>query len=86
MPSGTSTTIKVPTILRDRIAVRAKEKDTTLAGAIEDALNAAEDAQFWTQVQQTMLPGEGVRHAEKLSGSLKDRGEPEEWNFDDYPQ
>lgn len=45
-----STTIKVPRELRDRLAVRAQAQQTTLAGAIERALDASDEQRFWDSV------------------------------------
>lgn len=47
----TSTTIKVPRSLRDRLAERARQQGTTLAGAIEDALDASDEQRFWDAVR-----------------------------------
>lgn len=70
----TTTTIKVPTELRDRLAALARTEKTTLAGAIERSLDAADDAQFWAAVVTTMSPGtvaaESARHAAALSDGL----------------
>jgi predicted transcriptional regulator len=46
-----STTIKVPRALRDRLAVRARQQHSTLAAAIETALDASEEREFWTRVR-----------------------------------
>ncbi|WP_211338887.1 hypothetical protein [Georgenia muralis] len=46
-----STTIKVPRALRDRLAVRARQQHSTLAAAIETALDASEEGEFWTRVR-----------------------------------
>lgn len=45
------TTIKVPRDLRDRLAVRARAEQTTLAGAIARALDESEERAFWEQVR-----------------------------------
>jgi predicted transcriptional regulator len=50
----TSTTIRVPTELRDRLAEIAEREHTTLAGAIERSLDRAETAAFWGTVRATM--------------------------------
>lgn len=47
---STSTTIKVPRELRDRLAERARAGRTTLAGAIEAALDASDEQRFWSTV------------------------------------
>lgn len=46
----TSTTIKVPRALRDALAVRAAEQGTTLAGAIQRALEESDEQRFWAAV------------------------------------
>lgn len=48
------TTIKVSTELRDRLAEIARRDDSTLAQVVERALDAADDARFWTAVAETM--------------------------------
>lgn len=47
----TSTTVKVPRRLRDRLAERARIEGTTLAGAIESALDASDEQRFWEAVR-----------------------------------
>lgn len=46
-----STTIKVSRALRDRLASRAAELETTLAGAIEHALEESDELRFWASVR-----------------------------------
>ena len=46
-----STTIKVSRALRDRLALRAAELETTLAGVIERALEESEEHRFWVSVR-----------------------------------
>ena len=53
-----STTIKVPTELRDRLAALAKREHTTLAGAIAHSLDRAETAAFWEDFRATMGGGD----------------------------
>lgn len=48
----TTTTIKVPSDLRDRLAERARRDNVTLAAAITKALDEAEDHAFWEQVNR----------------------------------
>jgi predicted transcriptional regulator len=48
----TMTTIKVPTELRDRLAARAKREHVTLAAVIANALDEAEERQFWDAVRE----------------------------------
>lgn len=50
--TNTDTTIKVPRALRDRISRRAKREHTTLAAAIERALDEAEELEFWQEVRR----------------------------------
>lgn len=45
------TTIKVPRSLRDRLAARAQRENTTLAGALEHALDETEEHEFWESVR-----------------------------------
>lgn len=60
----TATTIKVPRELRDRIALRASAQKTTLAGAIERALDDSDEQRFWADVR---------REHEALSGAERAR-------------
>jgi hypothetical protein len=46
------TTIKVPRRLRDRISARAQREHVTLATAIERALDASEELEFWADVRR----------------------------------
>jgi predicted DNA-binding protein len=77
----TSTTIKVPVELRDRLAELAKREHTTLAGAIERSLDQAETAAFWEDVRATMSGGDTpavlAQDTERL-GALKDGLDPDE--------
>lgn len=79
-----STTIKVPVELRDRLAALAERDHTTLAGAIERSLDAADESAFWTRLAATMgsaAPGVSHRLAEDVSGSLADGLDPaESWD------
>ncbi|RRR97640.1 hypothetical protein [Glycomyces terrestris] len=78
------TTIKVPVELRDRISRLASSQHTTMAGAVERALDAAETQAFWAEVRATMLTPEARadlrRATERLSGTLRDGLEPEDWS------
>jgi predicted DNA-binding protein len=74
------TTIKVPVELRDRLAVIAHDRDTTLAGAIEYSLDTSEDAAFWEQVHSTMTPGDLSEEAEKYATALTDGLDAEDWS------
>lgn len=71
-----STTIKVPRELRDRLAALAKADGTTLAGAIEKSLDAGADALFWAEVARTMSspPARGALAGEAaaVDGTLSD--------------
>lgn len=46
-----STSIRVPKHLRDRLAERARRSHTTLAGALEEALDRTEEQEFWAAVR-----------------------------------
>lgn len=46
-----STSIRVPKHLRDRLAEHARRSRTTLAGALEQALDQAEAQDFWAAVR-----------------------------------
>lgn len=78
----TSTTIKVPVELRDRIAELAKREHTTLAGAIALSLDRAETAAFWEDVRATMSGVETqaatTNDAEQLAATLTDGLDPDE--------
>lgn len=50
----TTTTIKVPVELRDRLAAVAEREGTSLAGAIAKSLQELEDARFWRELADTM--------------------------------
>lgn len=67
-----STTVKVPRELRDRLAEIAKADGTTLAGAIEKALEAHDDAAFWEGVARTMSAPALHREAYSFDGALTD--------------
>lgn len=78
------TTIKVPIELRDRISKLARSQHTTMAGAVERALDAAETEAFWAEVRATMGTPEARAdlrlETESLSGTLKDGLESEDWS------
>jgi predicted transcriptional regulator len=78
----TSTTIKVPTELRDRLAELAKREHTTLAGAIARSLDRAETAAFWEEVRGTMsgavAQALATDDAERLASTLTDGLDPDE--------
>lgn len=79
---STTTTIKVPVELRDRLAEVAGREHTTLAGAIARSLDAAENAAFWAEVSRTMGQANVGEQAERFSGSLTDGLDPDE-SWDD---
>jgi hypothetical protein len=72
----TSTTIKVPAELRDRLAELARREHTTLAGAIARSLDRAETAAFWEEVHATMggvdSSGATSHDTEQFAGTLSD--------------
>ena len=78
----TSTTIRVPRQLHERLAKRAANRHTTLAEAIEHALDTEDAAEFWASVEATMgtATAQAVIRvdAEALSGTLKDGLDPDE--------
>lgn len=73
----TSTTIKVPRELRDRLAEIARDGGTTLAGAIERALDKQADATFWSEVARTMGTA-AAPPREILDAALTDGLDPDE--------
>lgn len=77
-----TTTLKVPVELRDRLAERARRRRTTLAGAIAQALEAAEEREFWEEVRETMGTAEAradlAAESERLSTTLRDGLDREE--------
>lgn len=75
-----STTIKVSRELRDRLAEIARDEETTLAGAIERALDAQEDAAFWSEVARTMNAA-AAPSRDVLDAALTDGLDPtEDWS------
>lgn len=75
-----TTTIKVPTQLRDRLARRARLQHTTLSGAVAAALDVVEEAEFWAEVRATMGATDLAQDAEQFSGAASDGLEPEDWS------
>jgi hypothetical protein len=74
-----TTTIKVPVDLRDRLAQRARRNRTTIAQAIADSLDQAEEKAFWEAVRTTMGGAHEPRStAEGYSGTLRDGLVPDE--------
>lgn len=81
----TTTTIKVPQELRDRLAERARLERTTLAGAIAHSLDVADAAAFWEDVRATMGSAEAqatlAQDVERFAESLADElGPDEDWS------
>lgn len=68
--------------MHERLARHAAAEGTTLAGAIERALDAEEDAAFWAEAHRTM--GEPVAQERiaadtaRLNGTLRDGLDPDE--------
>jgi predicted transcriptional regulator len=77
-----STTIRVSRRLHDRLTKRAAGRHTTLAEAIEHALDAEERTEFWANVEATMGTAQAqatIRvDTEALSRTLKDGLDPDE--------
>jgi predicted transcriptional regulator len=73
-----STTIKVPKKLHDRLAQMAKQKETTMAAVIEEALDIADKTIFWEQVEKTMTPEAVGKQAELYNQSFAELLEPDE--------
>lgn len=73
-----TTTIRVPRELHERLARRAASEGTTLAGAIQHALDVEERADFWERAQATMGTPELLADARDLAGSLTDGLDPDE--------
>lgn len=55
MPASTS--IKVPKALHDRLAARARLRGTTLARALEQALDVSDEQEFWAAVRRQNSSG-----------------------------
>ena len=77
-----STTVRLSRELHERLARRARADQTTLAGAIERALDVQEREEFWSRAAATMGSAEVQRReraeAQQLSGTLKDGLDPDE--------
>lgn len=82
-----STTIKVSRSLRDRLAERAKAQHTTLAGAIEQALDASDEEHFWAAVRREheALPPE-QRAAYLSSGGSDDLDDTDDERLSTHEQ
>ncbi|WP_205325203.1 hypothetical protein [Glycomyces sp. YM15] len=78
------TTIKVPVELRDRIARLAEERHLSMAGAVERAIDVAEEEEFWARARAVMGTVEArvglQRESERLAPSLGDELEAEDWS------
>ncbi|WP_158299778.1 hypothetical protein [Glycomyces paridis] len=78
------TTIKVPVELRDRIAKLAEHRHLTMAGAVERAIDVAEEEEFWARARAVMGSADARddlrRESERLSGTIRDELEPEDWS------
>lgn len=66
---ATSTTIKVPKDLRDRIAERAKREHVNLATIIARALDEADERTFWSSVKNEHAALTDKERAEYLSNA-----------------
>ena len=77
-----TTTLRVSRRLHDRLTQRARAADTTLAGAIENALDVAEREEFWTQAAATMGSADArtalSADAASIRGTLRDGLDPSE--------
>lgn len=81
---STMTTVKVPRALRDRLAQRARTSHTTLAGALEQALDATEEQEFWAAVrtsnaQADVDPLASVALRDNLADDADDALGPDGW-------
>ncbi|MFT4221162.1 MAG: hypothetical protein QM611_11705 [Microbacterium sp.] len=76
-----ATTIKVSRELRDRLALRASAQRTTLAGAIERALDETDEQRFWADIhRENQALSEDERAVYERSGGsddLDDRADDE---------
>jgi hypothetical protein len=52
--------MRIPTSLHDRLACRAEAAHTTLSGALGQAIDALEDAEFWAEVDHTMTRPDAI--------------------------
>lgn len=76
-----TTHIKVPSALRDRLAARAKRDHTTLAMTLERALDAAEEAEFWARARATMGDGAAALETSRFDATARDGlGPDERWD------
>lgn len=77
-----STTIRLSRELHERLTCRAKAQHTTLAGAIERALDVQEREEFWARAATTMGSADAPRAVQaesaRLAGTLKDGLDPGE--------
>lgn len=63
----TTTTIKVPVELRDRLAEVARRKNIPMAAAIAQALDTAEEQQFWDAVRRAHATMTSAQHESYVS-------------------
>ncbi|UZN03074.1 hypothetical protein [Cellulomonas sp. S1-8] len=63
------TTVRMPRALRDRLAIRARANDTTLAGTLEQLLDATEEQEFWAAVR---VSNARVEHVPGAPDALRD--------------
>jgi predicted transcriptional regulator len=80
-----STTVRLSRELHERLTRRAKAEHTTLAGAIERALDVQERGEFWARAATTMGSADAQRVAQaesaRLAGTLRDGLDPgETWD------
>ncbi|WP_108718594.1 ribbon-helix-helix protein, CopG family [Miniimonas sp. S16] len=74
----TSTTIRVPQELRDRLAALAAHDGSSIAAVVERAIAAREREAFWDVVRSDALAG--AFQLETFAGpSAKNGLEPESW-------
>lgn len=77
-----TTTIRVSRALHERLAKHAAARNVSLAAAIEQALDAEEDASFWAEAQATMGTPQALTSIRKdtaeLGGTLRDGLDPDE--------
>jgi hypothetical protein len=52
--------MRIPVSLHDRLARRAEAADSTLAGALRQVLDSAEETEFWAELDRTMAKPEAL--------------------------
>jgi macrodomain Ter protein organizer (MatP/YcbG family) len=65
------TTVKLSRKLRARLGEHARREGATMAGAIEQLLDQAEEAEFWRQVRQVPA-AEAMAEAAAFDATLSD--------------